>query len=452
MTATDFHVEWSQGYVNTLNFKRAPRMDQWYHGEGYGGTMWQDLANLADIRTEDHPLNPDPKRFTGQKTIEGRSFNFVDGTSYLRHVGQYDRYPYYPGGYTNENAAQLLYRWITWLGNAMNYDGLRLDAGKHTPFEFFGWKGSGFLHEAQWNFAQRRGFNFGGNPSDLFANDRDRTNAFIFAEILSPFSEIEYWFAGGTRNPMRFLDYQMKKTADARFTGNLSGLGAYGSDFGPNNGITYVWGHDEALANGGKANLAYAYILTHVGVPMVYYTGNNITWDDHGRDPSKKTWMIPGYDDYALGEEAGGAIPNLVWINQNFARGNETKRWDNDGDYFALERYDDLNGNGQPDSGEGIVLVALNDSGSDQTRNLSCSFPNGTVLKDYTGNNGNNLTVNNGQVSVTVPGNGGQGWVAYAPLCADGVSIVVKESGNPVGSVTWVHLSLIHISEPTRPY
>jgi len=81
MAATDFHVEYQQGYANTLNFKRAPRMDQWYHGEGYGGTMWQDLANLADIRTEDHPLNPDPKRFTGPKTIEGRNFNFVDGTS-----------------------------------------------------------------------------------------------------------------------------------------------------------------------------------------------------------------------------------------------------------------------------------------------------------------------------------------------------------------------------------
>lgn len=459
MTATDFHVEWSQGYVNTLNFKRAPRMDQWYHNEGYGGTMWQDLANLADIRTEDHPLNPDPKRFTGQKTIEGRSFNFVDGTSYLRHVGQYDRYPYYPGGYTNENASQLLYRWITWLGNAMNYDGLRLDAGKHTPYEFFGWKGSGFLHEAQWNFAQRRGFNFGGNPGDLFANDRDRTNAFIFAEILSPWSEIEYWFGQGNRNPMRFLDYQMKKSADRYFTGNFSPkdngdnndqLGGYGRDFGPNNGITYVWGHDEALASGGKANLAYAYILSHVGVPMVYYTGNNISWDDHGRDPSKKTWMIPGYDDYALGEEAGGAIPNLVWINQNFARGNETKRWENDGNYFALERYDDLNGNGQPDSGEGIVLVALNDSGSDQTRTLSCAFPNGTVLKDYTGNNGNNVTVNSGQANITVPGNGGQGWVAYAPLCADGVSIVVKEGGNPVGTVTWVHPGGVHSVNSTQ--
>ena len=184
MTATDFHVGWQEGYANTLNFKRAPRMNWWYHHEGYGATMWSDLANLVDIRTEDHPLNPDPKRFTGQKTdSDGQSFNFVDGTSYVRHVGQYDRYPY---AYTNENAAQMLYRWIAWLGNAMDYDGLRLDAGKHTPYEFFGWRGSGFLHEAQWNYTQRRGYGFTNTVPDLFANDRDRTNAFIFAEISRP--------------------------------------------------------------------------------------------------------------------------------------------------------------------------------------------------------------------------------------------------------------------------
>ena len=442
MTATDFHVQWQEGYVNTLNYKRAPRMNWWYHHEGYGATMWTDLANLADIRTEDHPLNPDPKRFTGPKTdSDGQSFNFVDGTCYLRHVGQYDRYPY---AYTNETAAEMLYRWIVWLGNAIDYDGLRLDAGKHTPYEFFGWRGAGFLHEAQWNYAQRRSYTFGGNPTDLFANDRDRTNAFIFAEILSPWSEIEYWYRQGTGNPMRFLDAQMKSTADSCFTGNLSGLGAFGSDFGPSTGVTYVWGHDSVLADGAKANLAYAYILCHVGVPMVYYTGNNISWADYGRvawaPGGPRTWMYPGYDDYALNEFPDkGALANLVWINQNFARGNEQKRWDNDADFFALERYDDLNGNGQPNAGEGIMILALNDSGGDITHNLDCAFPDGTVLKDFTGNNGDQVTVSGGKANIRVPGNNGQGWVVYAPLCADGVSLVFKENGTPAATMAWVH-------------
>ena len=458
MTATDFHVQWSEGYCNTLNYKRAPRMNWWYHQEGYGATMWTDLANLADLRTEDHPLNGDRKRFTGQKTdSDGQSFNFVDGTSYLRHVGQYDRYPYYPSGYTNENAAEVLYRWIAWLGNALDYDGLRLDAGKHTPYEFFGWRGSGFLHEAQWSFKTRRGYEFGGNPTDLFSNDRDRTNAFIFAEILSPWSEIEYWYRQGTGNPMRFLDYAMKKSADACFTGNLSGLGGYGSDFGPSAGVTYVWGHDEALASGGKANLAYAYILSHVGVPMVFYTGNNISWADYGRVAyyagGPRTWMMPGYDDYALGEFPGkGAVANMVWINQNFARGNEYKRYSGNSDFFALERYDDKNGNGTPDAGEGLMLLALNDSGGDKTESVACAFPNGTVLKDFTGNNAAQPTVSGGYVSLTVGGNGGQGWAVYAPLCADGVVLNVKEGGATAGTMTWICPGGATNSAPSTTY
>ena len=452
MAATDFHVQWSEGYCNTLNFQRAKRMDEWYHGEGYGGTMWQDLANLVDIRTEDHPLNPDPKRFTGNKGY----FNFVDGTSYVRHIGQYDRYPY---AYTNENAAQMLYRWIAWLGDAVDYDGLRLDAGKHTPYEFFGWRGNGFLHEAQWNYKTRRGYGFTNTVPDLFQNDRDRTNAFIFAEILSPWSEIEYWYRQGTGNPMRFLDYAMKKHSEAKFNGDMSGLGEFGSDFGPSAGVTYVWGHDEG-PNASKVNLAYAYILCHVGVPMVYYTGNNITWENYGRapynpsDPNKnKTWMIPGYDSHALGEGGSGAIPNLVWINQNFARGSEINRW-RDGDFFALERYEDADANGL-DAGDGLMILALNDSGGDITKNLDCAFPNGTVLKDFTGNNGDLVTVSGGKANIRVPGtsrfgDSGQGWVVYAPQCADGVVVDVKQGGSSVGTMPWVIPGGAHAASTTQ--
>lgn len=445
MKPTDFHLEWDENYANDLDYRRGPRMDQWNPDNGYGGTMWEELANLIDIRTEDHKLNPDPKRFTGPKTIEGRDFNFVDGTSFIRNVGQYDKYPY-AGSYTNaENAADYLYRWIAWLGNAIDYDGLRLDAGKHIPYEFFGWRGAGFLHEAQYNFNQRRGLSDSNadEADTLFENYVHRDDALIFAEILSPWNEIQYWYGDGTndRNPMRFLDYAMKQSAGASFNGDMSNLGAYGTDFGPNNGIMYVWGHDEGGPS--KIDLAYAYILTHVGFPMVYFTGNNISWDDYGRSPDKKTWMIPGYDAKALGKDSGD-IENLVWINHQFARGNEVKRWEGDGDFFALERYDDINGNGSPDAGEGLLLVCLNDSGQDLTKNnVTVSFDEGTVLHDYTGHAGDITVYNNGgtmQVNVTVPGNSGQGWVCYAPRNADaaGDGIVVKQGGNPVGTMTWV--------------
>ncbi len=102
------------------------------------------------------------------------------------------------------------------------------------------------------------------------------------------------------------------------------------------------------------------------------------------------------------------------------------------------------------DTGDGIMLLALNDSGGDMTKTLSCSFPNGTVLKDYTGNNGNTATVSGGQVSITVPGMSGQGFVVYAPQCADGVDITVKESGSPAGTMTWVVPGGTHAASTTQ--
>jgi hypothetical protein len=308
----------------------------------------------------------------------------------------------------------MLYRWIVWLGDAMDYDGLRLDAGKHTPKEFFGTKAAGFLHEAQYNFSDRRGYSFGNDPQDLWANYVIKTNALIFAEILSPWSEIsQYWSAGADANPMRYLDYQIKKAADSALNGSIGNF--YMNDFGPQQGITYVWGHDEGP--GSKANLGYAYILTHIGMPMVYYTGNNINWNDYGRSPDKKTWMVPGYDSHALGEQYND-VANAVWIHQQFARGSEADRW-HDNDFLALERYDS-----SATTGKGLLLVALNDAGYDITKTLTgLNFADGTVLHDYSGHNPTDITVSGGSASVTVPGNGGQGWVFYAPLVPENLNV-----------------------------
>ena len=438
MMADDFHVQWHENYVNTLNYQRGPRMDQWSHGDGFGGTMWQELAQLIDIRTEDP--NPDPYRFTGGSNTPG--WNLVGSRpDYIRHPGQYDRYPY---AYGTELASEMLNRWIAWLGDAVDYDGLRLDAGKHTPYEFFGWRGSGFLHEAQWNYNDRRGYSdSNANEADqLFENYlAERDDALIFAEILSPWDEIKYWYGYTTndRNPMRFLDYAMKKHADAKFNGDLYGLGAYGSDFGPNNGILYVWGHDEGGPS--KSDLAYAYILTHVGLPMVYFTGNNITWENYGRGPydpnqpnKNKTWMIPGYDSKALADDYDD-IANLVWVHQQFAWGSEHRLKDDNGDFFALERYEDVDSNGR-DAGDAILVMAMNDSGWDKSETLWTSFEENTVLKDYTGNNPSEVTVGSGgSAYITVPGNGGQGWVCYAPKTADPVS--VDMTGGGVSTIDW---------------
>jgi len=429
MKATDFHV-WSQsGYANSLDYKRANRMSNWSPDNGYGATMYEDLCSLIDLRTEDCPLTRGwgtSERFT---TPNGPSY--VDGTSFIRHIGEDSKYPY---GYstTPEDASAMLYRAIAWLGNAMNYDGLRLDAGKHTPWEFFGNDTDGYLHEAQYNQGLRMGYTNYNDTSTVFENYINRPHSLIFAEILSPWSEIEYW---ANNNPMRFLDYQIKKTADSALNGNIGDFYGYGKDFGPANGIMYIWGHDEGPAS--KVDLGYAYTLTHIGFPMVYYTGRNLIWDDKGT----RTWMIPGYDEYALGDD-GSKLANMVWINNNFAWGKEWNRWA-DGDLLALERYDDLNGDGDPDSGEGLLLVALNDSGWDKTETLQTSFSSGTTLKDYTGHAAGTKTVaGDGTVSITIPGNSGQGWVCYAPVTPD-VTITIPGTN----AMPWIVPGGIHGSD-----
>jgi len=449
MKPEDFHVQWEENHANTLNYKRGPRMWEWHHGDGYGGTLWQELVSLIDVRTED-PY-PESGRFTGGNNTPG--WNLVGSRpDYIRHVGQYDKYPYFPAGYTNELASEMLYRWITWLGDAMDYDGLRLDAGKHVPHEFFGtYDDQRFLHEAQWSFGQRRGFDNGGYPGEVFQNYIVRDDALIFAEILSYWDELKYWYGytGNDRNPMRFIDYPLKqKLYDAFSNGNLASLTAGGDGLDPTIGIMYAWGHDEA--GPGKINLAYAHILTHIGFPMVYFTGNNITWDDNGT----RTWMRPGYDSQALGDLYSD-IPNLVWIHQQFARGREYDRW-TDNDLFAFERYDDtIAVNGAPDSGEGLLIVAINDSGEPKTASgMGCSFPPDTVLHDYTGHNPTDITVSGGgTIDVTIPPNGDQGWVCYAPYVAEGVgdgTIVVTDNGSPAGTMTWVVPGGLHAIDKTQ--
>ncbi|NCC50889.1 MAG: hypothetical protein EOM20_06690 [Spartobacteria bacterium] len=435
MRVNDFHVWAESGYCNSLDYKRAPRMTQWSADNGYGGTMYEDLCSLIDIRTEDNEVardwSLDPNRFTAPNGPQ-----FIDGDSFIRHIGQIDKYPY-PADYsTPEDASDMLYRWIAWLGDAMDYDGLRLDAGKHTPWEFFGQPSKGFLHEAQYNFSLRRGYDYGDNRADLYGLDLIRTNALIFAEILSPWSEIRYWADNG--NAMRFLDYQIKKAADSALNGNIGNF--FMNDFGEYNGIMYVWGHDEGPAS--KVDLGYAYTLTHIGLPMVYFTGKNIEWSDKGT----RTWMIPGYDGYALSDD-GGKIANLVWINAQFARGAENNLW-HDGDFLALERYDSTKA-----SNQGTLVAAFNDSGWDQTKTLSgLHFNDGTVLHDYTGNNPSDVTVNSGSADFTVPGMSGQGWVCYAPRNADGVEDTLQytQDGSPCPTMTWIVPGGEHGSDKTR--
>src|SRR5205814_2220864 len=119
----DFHG-WLDG-SQPGGFHRAPRMSAYDDiNNGFGGTFQQELVSLIDLE-----LEPDNRFCTG-------SPNYSTPPVFNRQPGQSEYYPY--GINTSESTVQFMNRWIAWLGNAMDYDGVRIDAAKHVIANFYG--------------------------------------------------------------------------------------------------------------------------------------------------------------------------------------------------------------------------------------------------------------------------------------------------------------------------
>ncbi|MEI6084986.1 MAG: alpha-amylase domain-containing protein [Verrucomicrobiota bacterium] len=417
----DFHGWFDSGQPG--GFKRAPRMSN--YGEinnGFGRTFQEELVSLMDLQLE------------ADNRFSTSSPSYWTKPSFGRQPGWDEHYPF--GYVASENTIGYMNRWINWLGYAMDFDGVRLDAPKHCIADFLGLPGSGFLHEVQWNFQNRRGYSTPDEYSDLYKNYINRKNALIFGEFfIGSVSEVDYWRNfGGQGVKLRYLDFPRKSglIIPAFNNGDLSAL-AGASGFSEAEGILFCQSHDEAPP--AKLELAYAYILTHIGLPVVYFTGNNLS----GNDVNVKTWLKIGHGG-ALGDYSNNALPNLVYIHNQFARGREWNRW-TEGNFFVYERYDDLNSNASPDTNEGLLLVGLNDSGSSQTRNgVQTAFAAGTVLHDYTGLNLTDITVGGGgTVNLTIPaGNNGQGWVCYAPYNASASGAPIRFNNGTAPMMNWI--------------
>ncbi len=444
MHPQDFHITIDGSQPG--GYRRPPRMFQWDANNGTGGTLHQELVSLMDV-----VLEFDNRFQIGGLASQGYA---ADPVPFVRHPGDYDKYPYNPSGVLpTENSRDFMIRWINWLGYAMDYDGVRLDAPKHVYKDFFGLpnqsqfdRDRSFIYNIQKNFNERRGLSDTNAFDDMYGNDLRRDDAMVYSEFfIGSVGEVDYWRNPADRNwgiQTRYLDFPRKKgmMQDAFNNGNLGALAGF-SGFSENEGVMFAHSHDEGPPS--KLELAYAYILTRIGVPVVYFSGNNLKQSEIGRQQGKNTWMEKGYD-YALGDTVNGfqtgAIPNLIYVHNQFCRGREWTRW-TENDFFAYERYEDLNSNSSPNAGEGLILVALNDSGGSQTRNgIQTSFAPGTVLKDYSGNNLSPVTVDgSSQVSITVPPRGGQGWVCYAPFNADvQVGVDPLQFSGTVSDMAWI--------------
>lgn len=319
-----------------------------------------------------------------------------------------------------ENATGLLLRHVRWLVEVMGVDGFRIDACKHTPDWF--WRD--FYDRAVW---QRGRPTLNGAPTTPFSFGESILNNSEIAAFVCKNTTGNCNTSGGVTGNRDALDFQLyyalrdmlnangfgnwSSVVNASFDGQFDG-NANNGDFG----VIFAENHDSGQPLPSPELVAYTYILTRAGSPIVYYQAGefgNVSFPRGSRsDPL-------GLNDNHL--------TSLVDVHNEYARGSYFERWI-DGDVLVYER-------------NNSCLVALNDrrDGGYDARTVQTNFPSGTRLRELTGTaadstvDPNNdiydvVTVNSsGQVTIRVPRNKNannvthnRGYVVYGPANPDG--------------------------------
>ncbi|MCX7625938.1 MAG: lamin tail domain-containing protein [Candidatus Sumerlaeaceae bacterium] len=364
------------GFVLTL----PTDIDGDFHGAFETGDLNMRLAGLIDIAQEKnhvfirHPVVPDPLNIPRQSPkAENRRF-YPDRDLPPNSLGIYPFNLSNPmaGDPTAENATGLLLRYTQWMLEVIGADGFRIDAEKHIPAWYF----SAFFD----NVCYQRGRpDLAGNPrtpysfGECYTGDFGvlgqyiRKDGFGNRDVLDfpLFFKIQAVFNGGGFGDMRQLEFA-----------SVDGIDGNANDGSV--GVTFVSSHD----NGPPAldNVAYAYILTRTGYPLVYFNAHEFG--------TGRSFPYGGRGD-ALGGDYGDLIPRLVDISRRYAKGAYYTRWI-DQDVFVYER-------------DNSLLVGLNDRGDAgyDTRTVYTNFRNVTLV-ELTGNAADPVVNANGDIYPTI--------------------------------------------------
>lgn len=420
------------------------------------------------------------------------SFGFTEGDDYpkfsgIRQAGHPEFYPdtnvvaaingagqpVHPftgaGQPVAEDVNAMLIRAVRWFLDQTKCDGFRLDAVKHVPGYFFGQQSgadkdlsnAGYCGAIQEQFNITHGFSDWSNHRDsLFNTEAPRDDAMIWGEDL------------GQPNPCQLTCQSGYVDAGMRVDGNEF----YSRMFqavcgGCNSGGNGLWGLDQpgAYAFGGVGTSlihvgthdyndipladrtsAHALLLTRAGLPSVYTDGYNM---EQVQQPNGKYFPARG-DNAFLGQFGDPHLPNLLYIHQLFARGDQIPKW-SDTDYCAYERRDKRENPGMTDA-DGTVLLfmmARNGSGG-ASRDYPTTFPVGARLVNYsvfggpfqaTVNASGRLTNDTGLIVAPAGGYFAFSWQVPEMPAAwdDGMwgevrPITILQNGQPAGTMSFI--------------
>ena len=352
----------------------------------------------------------------------------------------------------SEDVGGFLIRSVRWLMDRTKVDGLRLDAVKHVPSYFFGeynndTSSAGYVGAAQQQFNITRGFSDSNHRDTVFDTDKARDDAMMFGEHLgSPPGYGEYTAVG-----MRLVDSTLKGKLNGLWGvpgTTLSGLDQPGvsgdAAFNQFTGVMFAKSHDDDYVS--RPELHYGFYLTRQGLPNIYTDGNY-----QSETLAQSGGAFPRHANTAfLGQFSDNRIPNLVYIHNHFARGDQIPKYSDD-DVIAYERRDKRENGGMGNEDGTTLLFMLNDNyASGQGRAINTTFghvafSNDAYLCNYS-TYGGSFYVYASQIangSVIIPPGGYFAFSWRTPEESDlwkglgGKPVTVLENGQLAGSLSY---------------
>ncbi len=374
---------------------------------------WDNIANWGDSWQVQHRNFSDLVDLAQEPGGTNENFGLTEGSTFpkikfVRQPNNPEYYCYKPDGtyvgfgpnngitaqmladnpgFYSEYVQDFLNRSARWLMDRTHADGLRLDAVKHVPADFFGASGSGkdynaygYIGQAEFQFNLTRGFNdtkfnlpagqAGVNLREsYFDTEKPRHNAMMFGEHLGePPAYFDYFDRG-----MRLVNNPLQSAMNGILGNPSAGLqgldqpGSYGFDVSL--GVMYAQSHDNDYAS--RRELQFGLYLTRAGLGSVYTDGNH-----QSQTLSQSGGAFPRHaNTNFLGQFNDPKIPNLLYIHNQFARGYQVGKW-SDNDFVAYERIDKRENASMPDADGVTMLFLMNDNyAAGQARNFTTSFP-----------------------------------------------------------------------------